>query len=192
MYRGIDARVLVEFNLSIPKPERILVKKKHHQNYNHFEFYVDIEVESMPRFCVYYRTIGHKMNYYKRRGLEDIQLQSDSSKVNATELYLIVRRKEQAQQDPGKLDRQWMQDETLSQKMNFINQGLKFNHGTQFGHNNKVDDSWKVQGGIKKNCPGPINVHRERMFEADTGSLLALRIRIDHGKQKEKSLEKKA
>lgn len=59
--------------------------KKNQQNFNEFEFYVDIEFESLPKYCGYCGFIGHEMSGCRRRGAEEFQQQFDQRKTIATE-----------------------------------------------------------------------------------------------------------
>lgn len=62
LYHGLYARVLVEVDLSKPLPQKILVTKKDASNSNVFDFFVDIEVEKIPKFCECCQMIGHEMS----------------------------------------------------------------------------------------------------------------------------------
>lgn len=63
LYYRIYARVLVEIDLARPVPERIFVTKK-----ELFEFFVDIEFRTLPKFYNFCRIIGHELRLYRRRG----------------------------------------------------------------------------------------------------------------------------
>lgn len=50
LYLGIYARILVEVDLTMPLPDRILVTKTNQNNCDEFEFFVDIEFKSLQSF----------------------------------------------------------------------------------------------------------------------------------------------
>lgn len=66
LYHGMYARILVETDMARPPSEIILVKKINHKNYNDFKFFMDLEYETLPKFCQNCGIIGHDLKNCRR------------------------------------------------------------------------------------------------------------------------------
>lgn len=77
------ARILFEVDLTRPMPKIILVTKRKGSNGNEFEFFVDIEFESLPKFSELHRIIGYDLMSSRRRGVVDKNIVEHLNEFNA-------------------------------------------------------------------------------------------------------------
>lgn len=59
LYHGLFARILIELDLAKPLARRVLVTKKDQDSCNEMEFFAEIELENLPKYCEQCRFIGH-------------------------------------------------------------------------------------------------------------------------------------